>query len=183
REILRSIPLLGSGALLRPVRGERPDTKTPGVIRGALRDGATGKPVAAKVRVTDMASGEVFMPQHAIKTMPQKTGPGVRHYFYARGKYEVAVPPGRYQIEVVRAICHEAATAGAEVGAGLSRVQDFDIPVLQDLHASGWYSGNTHTHYHLEIDEDPDDRLRMVPPAEALDVGVISYLIRGDSPY
>ena len=40
REILRSIPVLGSGALLRPVRGQRPDTKTPGVIRGALRDGA-----------------------------------------------------------------------------------------------------------------------------------------------
>ena len=40
----------------------------------------------------------------------------------------------------------------------------------------GWYSGNTHTHYHLEIDEDPDDRLRLVPPAEALDVSVISYL-------
>ena len=54
------------------------------------------------------------------------------------------------------------------MGAGLSRVQD--------LHASGWYSSNTHTHYHREIDEDPDDRLRMVPPAEALDVSVISYL-------
>jgi hypothetical protein len=183
REILRSIPVLGSGALLRPVRGQRPDTKTPGIIRGALRDGATGRPVAAKVRVTDMASGEAFMPQHAIRTMPKKTGPGVRHYFYARGKYEIAVPPGRYQIEVVRGICHEAATAGTEVGAGLSRVQDFDIPVLQDLHASGWYSGNTHTHYHLEIDEDPDDRLRMVPPAEALDVSVISYLVRNESPY
>ena len=183
REILQSLPVLGSGALLRPLRGGRPDTKTPGVIRGELLDGATGKPVAAKIRVTDMASGEVFMPAHAIKTMPQKIGPGVRHYFYARGKYEVAVPPGRYQIEVVRGICHEAATAGTEVGAGLTRVEDFRIPVLQDLHASRWYSGNTHTHYHLEIDEDPDDRLRLVPPAEALDVSVISYLVRNQSPY
>src|SRR5713101_2043449 len=88
REILQRLPALGSGALLAPLWGERPDTKTPGVIRGALRDGATGQPVAAKIRVTDMASGEVFMPQHAIKTMPKKTGAGVRHYFYARGKYE-----------------------------------------------------------------------------------------------
>ena len=55
--------------------------------------------------------------------------------------------------------------------------------MLKDLHGSGWYSGNTHTHYALEIEEDPDDRLRMVPPAEALDVSVISYLIRNDSPY
>lgn len=183
REILQSIPLLGSGAMLAPLWGERPDTKTPGVIRGALRDGATGQPVAAKIRVTDMASGRAYMPEHAIKTMPQKTAPGVKHYFYARGKYEIAVPPGRYQIEVVRGICHEEAIDNAEVGAGLSKVRDFDIPVLQDLHASRWYSGNTHTHYHLEIDEDPDDRLRMVPPAEALDVSVISYLVRNDSPY
>jgi hypothetical protein len=183
REILQSIPLLGSSAMLAPLWGERPDTKTPGVIRGALRDGATGQPVAAKIRVTDMASGRAYMPEHAIKTMPQKTAPGVKHYFYARGMYEIALPPGRYQIEVVRGICHEEAIDNAEVGAGLTKVRDFDIPVLRDLHASRWYSGNTHTHYHLEIDEDPDDRLRMVPPAEALDVSVISYLVRNDSPY
>jgi hypothetical protein len=54
---------------------------------------------------------------------------------------------------------------------------------LRDLRAAGWYCGNTHTHYHLQIDEDPDERLRTVPPAEALDVSAISYLIRGDSPY
>jgi hypothetical protein len=183
REILQSIPLLGSGALLRPVRGDRPDTRTPAVLRGAIRDGATGKPVAAKIRVVDLASGQAFMPEHAIRTMPQKTGPGVKHYFYARGQYEIAVPPGRYQIEAVRGICHEAAILGTEAGAGASRVHDIDIPVLRDLHSSNWYSGNTHTHYHLEIDEDPDDRLRMVPPAEALDVSVISYLIRNESPY
>src|SRR2546425_10118195 len=150
REILRSIPVPGAGALLRPLRGDRPDTRTPGVIRGALRDGATGQQVAAKIRVTDMASGQAYMPEHAIKTMPQKIGPGVRHYFYARGKYEIAVPPGRYQIEVVRGICHEAAIAGAEVGAGLTRVEDFSIPLLQGLHAGRWDSGNTHQHYHLE---------------------------------
>src|SRR5213593_4778957 len=95
REIVQAIPFLGAGALLRPLWGERPDTKAPGVIRGALRDGATGQPVAAKIRVTDTASGQAFMPAHAIKTMPQKTTPGVRHYFYARGNYEIAVPPGR----------------------------------------------------------------------------------------
>jgi hypothetical protein len=109
--------------------------------------------------------------------MPKRT------YFYARGSYEVAVPPGRYQIEVVRGISHKSVVNYTEVGSGITHVLDFRIPVLRDLHSSGWYSGNTHTHYALEIDEDPDDRLRMVPPAEALDVSVISYLIRGDSPY
>lgn len=186
REILRAIPLVGAGSLLLPVsvlRGQRPDTSTPGIIRGSLLDGLTGKPVAAKIRVMNTNTNEVFLPAGSIKTMPKITKPGTFRYFYARGSYEVAVPPGRYRIEVVRGISHEAVTEYSEVGSGVTHVHDFRIPVLKDLHASGWYSGNTHTHYALEIEEDPDDRLRMVPPAEALDVSVISYLIRNDSPY
>src|SRR5258708_19340423 len=186
REILRAIPLLGPGSLLLPVsvlRGQRPDASAPGIIRGSLVDGATGKPVAEKVRVTDTNTNEIYMPAGSIKTMPKITRSGIFRYFYARGAYEVAVPPGRYRIEVVRGISHEAVIAYSEVGSGLTHVHDFRISVLKDLHSSGWYSGNTHTHYALEIEEDPDDRLRMVPPAEALDVSVISYLIRNDSPY
>jgi hypothetical protein len=156
---------------------QRPDTRAPAIIRGALVDGATGKPTGAKLRVVNTNTGEAFLPPTAIKSMPKRT------YFYARGSYEIAVPPGRYQIEVVRGISHQAVTDFTEVGSGITHVLDFRIPVLKDLHTSGWYSGNTHTHYALEIDEDPDDRLRMVPPAEALDVSVISYLIRNDSPY
>ena len=130
------------------------------------------------MRVTLAGSDRVFMPENAIKTMPDR-----RHYFYVKGAYEIAVPPGRYRIEAVRGICHEPAVEFTEVGAGITHQADLKIPPLRDLRSSGWYSGNTHTHYHLEIDEDPDERLRTVPPAEDLDVSVISYLIRNDSPY
>ncbi len=186
REVLESIPLIGAGSLLlpaNPLRAQKPDTETPGIIRGSLRDARTGAPVAAKVRVTNTASNESYLPESAIKTMPQRTQPDVRHYFYARGDYEAAVPPGRYRIEVVRGIDYSAEVQFTEVGAGITHVHDFEVRPLRDLHAAGWYSGNTHTHYHLEIDENPDDRLRMVPPAEGLDVSCISYLIRNDSPY
>jgi hypothetical protein len=179
RDILKSIPVLGHGSLLVPagLMAQRPDTSAPAVIRGSLVDEATGKPAAAKIRVVETNTGQAYLPPSAIKTMPKRT------YFYARGSYEIAVPPGRYQIEVVRGISHKAAVEFTEVGSGITHVVDFRIPVLKDMHSMGWYSGNTHTHYALEIDEDPDDRLRMVPPAEGLDVSVISYLIRSDSPY
>jgi hypothetical protein len=186
REVLSSISALSTGGILLPLsvlEGRPADLRSPGVIRGSLRDGATGQPVAAKIRVTHTESGESFVPERAIKTMPQRSRKDVKHYFYARDSYEVAVPPGRYQVEVVRGIGHEAAVAYTEVGSGITHVHDFEIPVLRDLQAGGWYSGNTHTHYHLELDENPDDCLRLVPPAEALDVSVISYLIRNDSPY
>jgi hypothetical protein len=186
REVLESIPILGSCNLLVPqnlLLSQKSDTRPSGEIRGKLLDAASGVPVAAKLRVTNTASGETYLPTHAIKTMPQRTSPGVRHYFYARGEYDVAVPPGRYSIEVVRGIDHEVETQFTEIGAGITHTLDFHPRRIKDMHAGGWYSGNTHTHYHLEIDEDPDDRLRIVPPAEALDVSCISYLIRGDSPY
>jgi hypothetical protein len=177
RQILASIPVLSGGTLLAPMHGQRPDTSAPAIIRGRLRD-SSGGPVAAKIRVTESNTGEVFWPANAIKTMPDR-----RHYFYARGEYEVAVPAGRYRIEAVRGICHQAAVEFTEVGSGLRHEVDLNIQPLRDTKASGWFSGNTHTHYHLAIDENPDDRIRMVPPAEDLDVSVLSYLIRNDSPY
>lgn len=73
REILNSIRALGSGSLLLPLsalQGERQNTQAPAVIRGALRDGATGRPIAAKIRVTNTWSGEAFLPASEIKTMP-----------------------------------------------------------------------------------------------------------------
>ena len=186
REVLKSIQVLTAGSLLLPARvlfGERQDRRAPGVIRGALLDGATGKPIAAKIRVTELTSGEPYFPVDSIKTMPQRSPAGVKHYFYARNSYEIAVPPGRYKIEVLRGIEYQAAVEYVEVGVGMISIADMTVPVLMDTHARGWYSGNTHTHYQLQLDEDPDDRLRLVPPAEALDVSVISYLVRNNSPY
>ncbi len=178
RDILRSIPILGTGSLLLPLRGQKPDSSAKAIIRGAIRDKSNGRPVPAKIRVTETNSNTVYMPEASIKTMPDR-----RHYFYARGQYEVAVPPGRYKIEGVRGLNHEIAVGYTEVGSGLNHTVDLEIETLEDMKKLGWYSGNTHTHYHLSIDENPDDRIRMVPPAEDLDVSVLSYLIRNDSPY
>ncbi|MCC6591444.1 MAG: carboxypeptidase regulatory-like domain-containing protein [Bryobacterales bacterium] len=178
RQILASIPVLtGAGAMLAPLRGQKPGTSAPAIIRGKLRD-QNGHPIPAKIRVTESNTGQVYMPEKAIKTMPDR-----RHYFYAKGEYEVAVPAGRYRIEAVRGICHENAVEFTEVGSGITHAVDLTVKPLADLKSKGWYSGNTHTHYHLSIDENPDDRIRIVPPAEDLDVSVLSYLIRNDSPY
>jgi len=182
REILGSIATVGSGTLLLPLRmagGQGSGAPASGVMRGTVRDGATGKPVAAKIRVTG-PTGELYWPVSAIRTMPKSPS---RRYFYVRGSFEIAVPPGTYAVEAVRGICHDVVTDYVTVDPGSVRAFDLKVPVLLDLRRLGWYSGNTHTHYALEIEEQPDDRLRMVPPAEALDVSVLSYALRRRLPY
>jgi len=161
--------------------GPQGEARGMGSIRGTIRDAATGKPTAAKMRITDAASGQAYMPAECVKSMPQKNSTGVR-FFYVRGSYEVALPAGRYEVEVVRGICHAPETQIVEVGEG-ARTHNVSLGLVTDLHRTGWYSGNTHTHYNVEIEESVDERMRMVPPAEAVDVNVISYLIRNRLPY
>jgi hypothetical protein len=50
REVLNSIVILGSGALLHPLHAQHRDTSAPAVIKGTLKDAATGAPVAPKIR-------------------------------------------------------------------------------------------------------------------------------------
>ncbi len=178
REVLQSIPVLSGASLLRPASGHPAQDLPKGTLRGTLVDGATGKPVPAKIRVTNLASNEVYLPAGAVKTMPKKSRSDRGRYFYARGSFEVALEPGRYRVEAVRGIGHEVAASEIEIAAGATRVLESRLPVLRGFRGGGWYSGNTHTHYQLDLEESPDDRLKMVPPAEALDVSVLSYLIR-----
>jgi len=185
REILQGIPVLSGWSVLAAEEGPRgPAEDLPkGTLRGRLLDGASGQPVPAKIRVTNLASQQVYLPDGTIKTMPKKPRSGKGRYFYARGAFEVALPAGKYQLEVVRGLCHQAVVSEVEIAPGASRVLDCRLPLLEDLRRAGWYCGNTHTHYHLDLEETPDERLKVVPPAEALDVSVISYLIRNQLPY
>jgi hypothetical protein len=184
REVLESIPVLLSGTALLSCGASTGQTVQPGrsgIIKGTIRDAATGKPTSAKMRVSEVPSGQAYMPAECVKTMPAKNKSGAR-YFYVRGDYEVAVPAGRYRVEVVRGICHEPEAATIEVDGTVHR-HDVSLKYVADLHRTGWYSGNTHTHYNVEIEESVDERMRIVPPAEAVDVSVISYLIRNKLPY
>jgi len=184
REVLASIAVAGRSTVLAPlIPTGSAQTSAAGVIRGRVVDGATGEATSAKIRVTEVETGAEFWPAHAIRTMPRKPRPGGHRYFYAAGEYEIGLPVGRYKVEIVRGLGHDTVLRGITIAAGNTVPLDVRVPVLRDMRSSGWYSGNTHTHYHLEMEEDPDDHLRVVPPAEALDVNVISYLIRNDLKY
>lgn len=74
REILQPIPLLGAGSLLLPLSGQRPDTRTPGVIRGTPRKPApetmTDSPIRFEYRAIDFVLENSATPRkHAPETM------------------------------------------------------------------------------------------------------------------
>src|SRR5436305_10089569 len=139
RELFDQIPILRSGVVLLPFFA-RSGQAAPlnGILRGTLRDEATGKPISVKMRVIDAATGEPYLPASCIKSMPKRSQSGVR-YFYVRDGYEIAVPAGRYQVEVVRGICHEAAITTLEVAPLSTRVHDFKLKLVRDLHRDRWY--------------------------------------------
>ena len=181
REMLESIPILGRGAVLVPLFGAVGRGEPMGTLRGRLIEASTGHPTAVKMCVTAVG-GAPFMPAQCVRSMPKPSRSGLR-YFYARHDYELALPPGRYRVEVVRGICHQPEIAEVEVQPGRAAVHDFHLKLVRDLHRAGWYSGNTHTHYNVNIEESVDERMRVVPPAEGVDVSILSYLIRNRLPY
>jgi hypothetical protein len=187
REILRRIVDISAGVCMTPLSalaGAGGADSGRGVLRGKLVDGATGRATSAKIRVTESKTGRECWPEKAIRTKPDTDKPEVKQFFYARERFEAALPPGRYRVEVVRGISHEPVAGEVEIKAGGQTNFDVSLGVVRDMHARGWYSGNTHTHYHImKPEESPDERLKLVPPAEALDLSVISFLIRKDLDY
>jgi hypothetical protein len=70
------------------------------------------------------------------------------HYFHTTGEFEVEVPAGRLQIEVLRGFEFRPATVVVDVRPDAIASVDVTVNLkrLADLPSLGWYSGDTHAH-------------------------------------
>ena len=150
------------------------------LLRGKVVDKDTALTVPCKVRVVD-AAGNFYHPDPYIPH--RDLSASVQTYFYCLGEFQLLLPPGRYRIEACRGLAQYAARAEVELAGDRQQEIRLELPAISDMRKAGWFSGNTHTHYYLKMEEDPDERLRVVPPAEDLDVSVIAYLVRKDLSY
>ncbi len=118
-----------------------------------ITDAATGKPTPVRARFLD-ASGGLHMPFGRLADF--STGPGMdvggqvrigtSRFAYIDGAGEVRLPPGPITVEVYKGPEYSPLRREVTLGPGKISLR-FAVERWIDLHAEGWYSGDTRCLY------------------------------------
>jgi TolB protein len=97
-------------------------------------------------------------------------------YFHTSGAAALELRAGRYTVQVSRGPEYAVVDHAVNVAAGAETPLRVRLPVLEDLEARGWYSGDLHVHmnYGGTYRNDPS---RLVVQAQAEDLHVVENLI------
>jgi hypothetical protein len=135
------------------VHGARPEQHPGRLIHFKVLDQASGQAIASRVSIHDAAGG-YWPPQGHQYEIPtgwrEDVGGDVKIgadiFAYVEPEFDVALPAGRYRIEVHHGFEYLARTLEFEIGSETAAVA---VPLERwiDLNAAGWYSGDTHVHF------------------------------------
>jgi Tol biopolymer transport system component len=97
-------------------------------------------------------------------------------YFHSAGSASLTLPAGRYAVEVSRGPEYRVVDRTVQVAPGGVTPLRVSLPLLDDLEARGWYSGDLHVHmnYGGTYRNDP---ARLAFQARAEDLHVVENLI------
>lgn len=170
---LMMVPMGGGVGEPVPIASRRARVPT-GRVRARTLD-AAGQPTAARVQLR-ASDGRAYAPDgrfHRVISVSET------HYFDAPGAFDIEVPAGRLDIEVMKGFEFVPARASVDVPAGAAVDVDLTLARLVDLPARGWYSGDTHLHdWHAGRWGLTDDDLFTQVRAE--DVRVANFLVHMD---
>ena len=138
------------------VASDLPEHSATKPVTFSLTDGGSGRPVHARVRVTD-AAGDYWPPDGHQKNIRigwrQDVGGDVQiageTFAYVQPSFVVRLPPGDFTIEVRKGTEYLPATKSFTVTGGSESVPEVNVAVDRwiNMNADGWYSGDTHTHF------------------------------------
>ena len=143
-------------------------TTPPGRLALALVDAATGRPIAANVRVVSKHTGAP-VPLAELHGRPE-------------GWHSLASPqtlrlaPGRYRVEAFRGLRTELASAEVELARGEETA--LELALVEFAARDGWFEGNTHLHVGDVPLERAKDYLQVASAADGLDLVWVSHLTR-----
>lgn len=163
------------------------------VIEGVTRDEATGEPFPSRVYVV----GSDGIHRHARKlagnsTLSEKQvvfRPAMMKlpFFYTDGGFTIDVPPGKTEIILERGFETPLVHQEVETVSGQSHSVQIASQRAFDMKERGWYSGDTHIHWSINIwNENEDiDLLALVQRAEDLRVAnnLILYQWQPQDPF
>jgi dipeptidyl aminopeptidase/acylaminoacyl peptidase len=150
-----------------------------GRLRITPVDGATGRPVAARISVTT-PDGRSWVPddawRHADDAFDRRERRMEYGYFHADGPATLTAPVGAVTVEVARGLEHAVERRTVVVAADSTTVVRVPLRRIADPSRSGWHAGDLHVHmnYGGAYRADP---ARLALQARAEDVRVVENLI------
>lgn len=144
-------------------------------VKVSLRDALSGKPVYARVSITD-ADGHYRPPrghQGRINIgWREDVGGDVKiagkTYAYVRPDFVIDLPVGQYRIEAVKGMEYTSSSKVFRVDAAKEMHVALTLERWINMQDKGWYAGDTHTHFLTAASA--------ILEARAEDLGVINVL-------
>lgn len=166
-------------------------TPQPGRLRMRVLSADTDKPAPAMVRLVWKADGSERMPPNAIEFGPQfdRQGNASGHrpanlpgrlggfYYCVPGPFDMALPPGEYDVAIRRGVEHAAVFDTITIASGQIVDRSYKPRRWIDMRKRGWYSGDHHVHCQILSDR---DAWRLMQYAQAEDIHVSNVVKMGD---
>lgn len=151
----------------------------------------TGKPAPAMVRLLWRTDGIVRQPANGIEFAPQfdrqGKASGARNanlpgaladsFWCVPGPFDMALPPGAWQIGVRRGVEHEVILEDVTLRSGETLARTYRPQRWADMRKRGWWSGDDHVHCGILSDEDARQLMAWV---QAEDIHLANVVKMGD---
>ena len=150
----------------------------------------TGKPAPAMVRLTCQEDGQLRRPSNAIEISSQWNGIGSSdnrnaglpgklrgQYWCIPGPFDMALPPGEWQVIVRRGLEHVVVFDTFTVTTGETLEKTYRPQRWVDMPKHGWYSGDDHVHCQILSDTDAE---RLMSWVQAEDIHLANIVKMGD---
>ncbi len=155
----------------------------------------TSRSTSAIVQLKWMLDGSARPPGSAVDYTPQFDSqsttrerikgsrllnlPGIEsgHYWVCTGPFDMSLPPGDWQITILRGHEHIPVTDTFSIRSGSTVEKRYRPKRWVNMADRGWYSGDDHVHMRIQSDSDAD---RLLVWAQAEDIHVVNVLEMGD---
>lgn len=156
----------------RAVAVERLDYRcATGRLRLLVRDSKTGKPISARVSLTQ-ENGKFTAPPGSLYRMLRATP-----HFYCDQKAEWTLPAGKYRLRAFRGPEYEPATRELTIEADGTRELTVDLSRWTHAAASDWYSGENHIHANYGYGQWYNTPATMLAQCAGEDLNVCNFMV------
>ncbi len=149
----------------------------------------TGLETPAMVRLVWKLNGRDFRPSNALDLVEQFEGHGSSQlstnlpgrlrgdYWCVPGPFDMALPPGKWEIAIRRGLEHLSLFDTITLKPGETAERTYRPRRWVDMRKLGWFSGDDHVHFRLLSDEDAQ---RLMTWVQAEDLHLANVVEMGD---